>query len=210
MNGEVHHVRSFHQDGNRHYSRSDYRLESSSKNIFKTAAAIIFLLPGLCFGSIFKGLSYLSQSTREKHRLVKQHFTPENKFIGSHQNPLDENQIFEALQVLHKDPLHQKINALVIYGKDVQMNNDPGIGRLNPKKLILVGAQIVHQPSPFDRLDDKLSRYRKWCSKVLRLPGGTFVTQKPVRNIVEALADQLPRRPGSFARYHRVYVVTSQ
>jgi hypothetical protein len=39
---------------------------------------------------------------------------------------------------------HKELGTLIIYGNNLQIVQDPGILALNPKKLILVGTQIVH------------------------------------------------------------------
>lgn len=95
----------------------------------------------------------------------------------------------------------------------MQFNTDPGFVRLNPKKVIFVGAKIVHQSCAGTRLDDTLSRSKKWPSNNVRVctaqrVGNTFVTQLAATTVDEALNHQMPRRPWSFERYHGLYVVT--
>lgn len=143
---EVHHVGSFSTQP--YFSKTTNGLISSNRNLLKTVAAIVFLIPGLCLGSIFKGLSYLSKATRDEHGLIKKHFTPVNRTIGSLEKPLNEEELQAALRKIAKEPLHQKINALTIYGKDdMQLKTDPGFRNLDPKKVIFVGARIINGSS---------------------------------------------------------------
>lgn len=208
----VDHVRTFHPNGDANVSRFE-SLVSHEKGFLKTVAAIIFFIPGLFLGSIFKGLSYLSETTRDQHELVKKHFTPINITIGSDKEPLDEAGIKSELEKIQNEPLHQKINALIIYGQDdVRLNTDPGFVKLNPKKVILAGPRIIHEPCAGNRLDDMLSGNKKWMSDTQRSitenkPDCTFVKQLEVESVNEALAEQRPRRPWSLKRYHVVYVV---
>ena len=101
------------------------------------------------------------------------------------------------------------MNALIIYGSgDVRLNDDPGIGRLNPKKLILVGARIVHDPCAGKRLDDTLAGREEWLSSSVRnAPGYTFIKQETVSSVEEAMAHQPPSRGLFKGKYHLVYQV---
>ena len=95
----------------------------------------------------------------------------------------------------------------------MQLNTDPGFLKLTPKKVIFVGARIVHEPCVGNRLDDTLSEDKKWISNHVRIfkektVGNTFVTQFAVGSVDEALNHQTPRKPWSFKRYHGLYVVT--
>lgn len=204
----MHHVRSYHKTPG-HQSKS-YPLHSLPKNFFKTVLAIVTLIPGLLLGTIFKGLSYLQKSTREEHLALKSHFTPQNVVIGTVDDALNLQQIENALRQI---PLNKKIDALVITGNQVEINTDPGISRLNPKKLILIGAKIVHKPG-INRLDEALLRKGSWLwkdgrafQKMQKVEENTFVTQIHVHTLEEALNHPLPRKPKSLSRYHAVYVV---
>lgn len=67
-----------------------------------------------------------------------------------------------ALIIEKSKPKHQPINALIIRGDGhLEINEDPGILNLNPMKLILEVARIVHRPSAIGRLDDEMSRSDK-------------------------------------------------
>lgn len=207
---EVHHVSSFHKS-DLYCSKSNSGLKSASTGFLQTVAAIITLIPGLFIGAIFKGLSYLSKSTRDQHALIKEHFKPIDKTIGSAEKPLVKSDIRAALRCLGCEPLHQKIHALTIYGANVQLNTDPGFLELNPKKVIFVGAKIVHEPTEHLRLDELLSGSKKWKRDAVRVvtasESGTFVDQIVVKSVDEALTHQTERRPRSSKRYHGIYVV---
>jgi len=62
--------------------------------------------------------------------------------IGS---PFSIENVDDLAQVLMLTRMqHKELGTLIIRGDDLQIVQDPGILALNPKKLILVGAQIVH------------------------------------------------------------------
>jgi hypothetical protein len=120
--------------------------------------------------------------------------------IGAEDNPLNEAQIRAALSELQKTPDALQSN-LVIYGADVDLNTDPGIMALSPKKVILIGVRIVHQPSVVPRLDDTLACSVGWEQNHSRRSSyETFIAQIPVSSVEEALADRHFQR--------RVYVVS--
>jgi hypothetical protein len=60
--------------------------------------------------------------------------------IGDQHNRLSIEKLIDELDVALKEG--QPIKALVMYGKNLNLIQDPGILALNPKKLILVGVQI--------------------------------------------------------------------
>jgi hypothetical protein len=103
--------------------------------------------------------------------------------------------------------------ALVIYGDgNLQINDDPGILRFNPMKLILVGAKLVHEPSSAGagRLDDQLSSDRRpeWKGSGFRACPGTFTPVEEVASVKEALSKQHTRmKDGRF--FHRIYYVSA-
>jgi len=132
-------------------------------------------------------------------------------YIGSPEDRQDETGIRDRLGLL--GPVFSTIDTLVIYGTgDVQLNTDPGFVRFNPKKVILVGARIVHEPD-MNRLDDKLACKKEWLSSSARIvnvnqTSPTFVTQVDVSSVEEALSDKPPSRGGFKGRYHCVYQVS--
>ena len=114
--------------------------------------------------------------------------------IGSKQNLLGEVAIQHALRFLQsKNP--GDIDALVIYGNgSVEFNLDPGIIALNPKKLILVGARIVHRYPTSLGLDDSLVSSEKWLVKRKRdTVSETFIVQMSVSTINQALSMSRPQ-----------------
>ncbi len=72
----VHSVDSFRTRGR---SRSNINLMSSPRGMIKTVLSILFLLPGILLGAVFKGLAYSSSNVRKNHHLTKEHFTPVNE-----------------------------------------------------------------------------------------------------------------------------------
>lgn len=195
----------------------------SSKGFLKTLLMVWFFAPGLITGMIMKSFAYLSKDIRENHDLAKKHFTPIDITIGSEEERLDENGIKMELEMWRKkDPLHRKVNNLIIYGNgNVQFNTDPGFVSMNPKKVVMVGAKIIHAPA-MHRLDDELSDKKKWlvggivrecidhletqiANKVTFI---THITQLKVSSVKEALDHKTPRRSFlSSKRYRAVYLV---
>lgn len=219
----VNHVSSFHRKGHNHKSRFDESMSSSWKGWEKKLFCIIFLLPGLFVGTLFKGISYLtSKSVRDHHHLVKLHLNvPRNITIGSKEDPLlTEEELKQELEKNYRAPLYQKIHALIIYGNNIDWSKDiPEIRKLNPKKMILVGARIIHDfdssyHAEYNCLDLKLYKTKKWEHRyveknVVKKVEETFVRQIPVKTIEEALADIPPLRHGKSKRFHTIYIVQS-
>lgn len=123
---------------------------------------------------------------------------PDNKIIvkiGSPTHRLDEKGIQESLQI-NSILRRENIDALVIFGHgSVEINDDPGIVALNPKKLILVGAKIIHGPSHGfgSRLDDQLFRTNEWHSTSHRGDRkNTYLHQIEVNTVEEAIAATPP------------------
>lgn len=214
---EIHHVASFHKSGDWNTSESNYGLKSSSTNMIKTVLSIVFLVPGLLL-STFKAAAYLYADVREKHHFAIEHFTPINREIGSVANPIKSSK--ELLDELRKekssDAKHRPTNALIIHGDgNLKINDDPGILAINPMKLILEGARIVHEPtaSMSGRLDDQMRYTRKWQVSSFREVSSsktdtTFVKAQENKSIEEALQATAPRRSWfSCKRYHMIYNV---
>src|SRR3569832_1294265 len=157
---KIHQVTTIHKRGDRNASSTSWNIRSSSTGMIKAALSVVFLIPGLILGAPFKGLAYLFTSVREKHGLAKEHLTPINREIGSSSTPIKNRQeLYTALlnEFLH-DSKHRPTNALIIHGDgNLTINEDPGILRLNPMKLVLVGAQIVCESSSRARLFDEMS-----------------------------------------------------
>lgn len=210
---EIHHVASFHKRGDWNSSRTNYSLKSSSTGMIKAALSVVFLIPGLILGAAFKGLAYLSSDVREKHSLAKEHFTPVNREIGSVSNPI--TTIEELKRALDAErlstPKNPPTNALIIHGGGkLAINEDPGILRFNPMKLVLEGAQIVHRPCATDRLDDEMSSTGKWQVSVRAVtssnPGNSAANSHSVNSVDEALRTSAPRRSWtSCKRYHMIF-----
>lgn len=166
----IHHVASYHKYPD-HRSKTTAAMVSSQESMIKTALSVIFLLPGLILGATFKSLAYLSPAVRENHRLAKKYLTPIDRRIGSIDNPIKTSQeLREALSnenILNR--MHSPTKALIIYGDgNLTINEDPGICIFNPKKVILIGAKLVHEGSATGRLFEKLKSKNKWFFKVCR------------------------------------------
>ena len=210
---EIHHVASFHKSGDWNYSKTTRGFNSSSTGMIKTAVSVVLLAPSLLLAVFFKGIAYLFSRVREKHHLVKEHLTPINREIGSTSNPIKTIEALRhALNIERtSDPKNHPTNALIIHGDGaLTINEDPGILDFNPKKLILDGAQIVHQPSPTDRLDDAMVRSGKWKPSTFRLvtgnPDNPGAILNRVNSIEEALQATAPRRSWtSCKRYHMIF-----
>lgn len=213
---EMHHVRSFHKNGEFNRSTSNWKLHSSPTSQIKTLAAIALLIPGLVL-SIFKALAYLFADMRQRHALAKEHFTPINRVIGSIAHPINTIQeLRDALKREQNQPKHQPTNALVIHGNgQLAINEDPGILRLNPMKLILDGAQIVHRPSAIGRLDDAMWETGKWqvgATRIITVANidATAINDHGVASVKEALEVQAPRRKGTCRQYHMIFSLIHQ
>lgn len=210
----IHHVASFHKEGNRNSSKTNYDLKSSSTGMIKAALSVVFLIPGLILGAAFKGLAYLSSSVRENHRLTKEHLTPINREIGSASNPIKtRTQLRQALQAERKaDPKNRPTTALIIHGDgNLTINEDLGILRFNPMKLVLEGAEIVHESSVAERLDDAMYKTGKWQISAVRVatssnPNNSGPNSHSVTSVDDALRATAPRRSWtSCKRYHMIF-----
>ncbi len=160
----IHHVKSYHRNGYRHSSRTAAGFTSSSKSHLKTVAAIVLLIPGLLL-SVCKLLSYVFAASRRDHALVKEHFTPINRTIGSEDAQVGRTPaLSNALDREWHKPLNQKTHAIVVYGdQDFNFDADPGMLRFNPQKIVLIGARAVN--SHRHTLTDEMGSSRKWITK---------------------------------------------
>lgn len=210
---EIHHVASFHKSS-WNSSSTDRNLKSSSTSMIKAALSVVLLIPGLILGAAFKGLAYLSSTVRENHRLTKEHLTPINREIGSASNPIKTgDELRQALETERKADLKNRAtNAIIIHGDgNLTINEDLGILQFNPMKLVLEGAQIVHQPSATSRLDDEMYRTGKWQVNAVRVatssnPDNSFAQSQRVSSVDDALRATAPRRSWtSCKRYHMIF-----
>lgn len=211
---EIHHVASFHKQGTRNSSKTNWDLKSSSTGMIRTALSVVFLIPGLILGAAFKGLAYLFSDVRKKHRLVKEHLTPIDRDIGSASNPIKtRDELRQALKVERNlDLKNRPINALIIHGDGkLTINEDLGILHFNPMKLVLEGAKIVHEPSRMRRLDDAMYSTGKWQVSAVSVVTPSNVDDAAtnahhVNSIDDALQASAPRRSWtSCKRYHMIF-----
>ena len=214
---QVDHEKEYAQENIEHAVYNLYGFGKPKRTYTRVILAIVFLVPGVIIGSAFKGLGYLAKPIRDRHNLAVQHFTPVTRTIGSQEGPLDIAGIIQKLaEQRRNNHLHQTTETLIIYAQaGTQIKEDPGIRDFDPKKLILVGTQMIHGPSDSlgGCMDENLDR--TWENR--RRPGvmkdavrveGSFAVQWKVRSIEAAIKDVPPRRSFfSFERYKRIYVV---
>lgn len=166
--------RRFHSDGD-----SCFRIakggDCTFRRMMETIAAVALLIPGLIL-SLFKLAAYISSDVREKHALLKERITETGRFtrlnlsIGSVENPI--KTIEELERALKQEAMkdYKLTDALVIYGDGhLQIKEDPGILEFDPKKLILVGAELIHGTSDRGCLDEDLGSTGKWKMKMGRV-----------------------------------------
>jgi hypothetical protein len=187
----VHHVASFYNGKNTacgiHMSSTADKLWSSEKTLFRTVLAVIFLVPGFFLACLAKVPAYLFESTRERHELVKLHFTPCDKTIGSKTSPLTKEEVQGAIGELERDPLHQKVDTLFIYGNGFR--EDPGSFtscNFKPERVIVKGITL-------ETTTDLMKE--KWMGK------------ENFYSIKGALEDKPKLRPGSSKPYHVIYQI---
>lgn len=179
--------------------------------MMETALAITVLVPGLLLAS-FKVFSYLFLDVRKKHALIKDHYIPINRTIGSLDQPIQsESQLVEKLQQLAYifDPKKQLTNALIIHGNgNLKINSAVEIPRINPMKLILVGSQIV--PSVTSHFDKEMYETNKWEVYSAEWPAHVRGRLRVINahSIEEALQETAPRRSWiSCKRYHQIFSI---
>jgi hypothetical protein len=105
----------------------------------------VLLIPGLLIGSALKGASYLSDSIKQQHNWIVQHYTPVDRIVGSEEKRLDLTAIKERLEELAQhNPLAQPTKNLVIYAKDgTIISDDPGILKLKPLLKICTNLHMT-------------------------------------------------------------------
>ena len=205
------------------YLNSTFNMSNRpKKNVWRVVASIILLIPGLIIGSAFKGLGYLSPSIRAYHQLVIRHYTPVDHIIGSEENRLNLSQIEAQLREIRENNLlTQPTRNVVIYaeeGTQIEKDPYPGILDLDPKKLILIGAQLTRSPSSTSCLDMYMQSDSYWEQRhtpnrpknaTLLKECRTNTAQWKVESLAAAVRDTPPRISlFSFERYKRVYVVS--
>ena len=204
-------------DHEKEYSAKNEWSYKPKRNFLRVVASIVLLIPGLIIGSAFKGLGFLSQSIRTRHRLAVIHFTPVNLTIGSQNARLNLDAIKQKLlEFRTRNQYNQPTNLVVFAEEGTFINEDPGFISLNPQKIILDGARIIHAPSAIGRLDETLCG-RGWDRRAVRnltvvgdasADKTTFVTQWKVKSVNEAILDAPPKLSlFSFERLKRVYIV---
>lgn len=212
---EIHHVASFHKDGDWNRSNTNRDLRSSATGKIRALVSVVLLIPGLVL-SVFKLLAYFFTDMRARHSLAKEHFTPVNREIGTAAHPITTIEALRAALMAERNkPKHQPTNALIIHGDgNLAINEDPGILELNPMKLILEGARIVHRSSLIGTLDTAMLGSGKWQFAAMRVVTGaanadaSVVKDHGVSSVKEALAVTAPRRDWtSCKRYHMIFSI---
>lgn len=155
-NGRIHKVASFHNSPGHRSRRITYldqkngnfssKYSSREKTWLATVGAILTLVPGFFLGSIFKGVAFLSPSLRYNYRTATEQLKPKNFEIGDQNERLNQDEINQKLEELINRNIHSKVNSLIIYGiRGVRISDiDPRIRALNPKKIILLGAEGIN------------------------------------------------------------------
>lgn len=153
------HVASFHAKTNSVYSRSlsvGY-LHSDEKTWLRTAAAIIFLIPGIFIALFTKLPSYLFAETREYNELAHKHFTPISMSVGQKEPLSTLSDIFCSLRSARdENRLDQPVDILTIYTKkDLSCDDTESEKRakiehipneifiMEPKKVIFIGLNAM-------------------------------------------------------------------
>lgn len=189
----VHSVRSYSKDLNcTKSSRTNRDLESDSSYLLNDVFMPVGLLPGLIAGVVLKSFALLTGKVQEKYDLAARHFVRVDKTIGSPEALLQsEMDIIQALRVLgeerEREPLHQKVNNLVIYAKKgVEIVKANEIFWINPQKLIVVGAKLIDGPCGgfYSSLDEVLARTEKWL--------GSSVAVHTLKQSTRSAQDHLP------------------
>lgn len=185
------------------------------KTLLSVVASIIFLIPGLMIGSVFKGLGYLSRTMRERHCMAVKHYTPIDRTFGCETNRYSLQTLKKVLEATRKgNLLNQPTKHLIIYAKaGTEIEEDPGFVSLNPEKIILVGAKITNKQSHPNNVNyvwnaDWERQYQVKAADKKKLVERSFLAQWKVKSVEEAKMD-IPPTKGffSFAPYKRVYVV---
>lgn len=156
------------------------RYQSEKKHWLATVGAIVLLVPGFFLGVLLKMIAYATSSKMiTKHQLAIRHLTPINIKMGSEENRLDKDQIDLQLNEQVKDPVHPKVNALIIYREeDVDIHPiDARIQDLNPKKIILIGGSKGILADELDVPVDKYGPSIKYVDSV-----GEALKHKPTLN----------------------------
>lgn len=149
---DIHHVASFHPQGEEHISHTDKNLYSSQYNWIVTALAILCLIPGLFFGFPLKVISQAGEEARTNYKLVCDHFSTVSVDIGNSEIPITEKTEDTLFTLAEKKlkPLNKKVSHILIHGdgKFVLSARGDLMQRLNPKKIILVGTALSRGETP--------------------------------------------------------------
>lgn len=200
----------FNQSTQSDVTVSDNRRFNSSntnRDLYRIARAITLLIPSIFFGTLIKGASYLSGEVRKSHAAVKKHLTPLQEFILKANDIQDLKEQIESFA--DKNRYNQSVDNLIIEtSSPLQLVEDVGICNLNPRKIILINANIATTGS----LSDDLKNNPLWeeaanIKDKTRLLKDTGLAQWKVKSVQEALQD-LPPRLSFFTteRYRRVYI----
>jgi hypothetical protein len=207
---DVYILTSFAEDPERKriYTSHSPSFDADERSWPRFIGLALCLIPGLVL-SVFKLMAYCFDYSYmiRRHNMAKKHFTPiERLDIGSFSKPITNIEDLKGeLKKLNDDLEHRPINSLFIHGKNLEIDQDPGIWHLNPMKLILRGARLKSGPVKNDcfhipSLHDKmflgyLDKDPKWLD-----------ASRTVSSIKEALVFPAPRRDWtSCKRYHLLF-----
>lgn len=227
----VHHVASFHREGQRHLCRTNPDFHSSPTDSILTILSVICLIPGLIIGSILKVISHSFEGVRINYQIVKEHLTMTDIEIGTTEVRVTEATKDDAFNQAEKryTPYHQKINHLIIHGDGRLVVSARGnfLKKILPKKIILDGASLSREDAldPFARLFQTFKEMPERNADAVRevltgklLPvlveSGKYECEEgqpkvyPVESVEEALKHTPPQRPNG-KRYRAIYQVVA-
>ena len=120
----------------------------------------IISIPSTFLGIIFKLISYISPLVRESHKITKDKLTPQKEMsFGTEEQGIDNVALKQALSNCLMTG--QKIEALVISGiGTISRENLETICQINPRKLVLNGAEIKASLQDKESLPYKMSPVR--------------------------------------------------
>lgn len=108
--------------------------------------------------------------------------------VGSKEKPLNYDELATVLKKVQTDKekakkIADKVQALVIYGDQLHLYQDCGIVAINPNKLILIGAKVVHPLRLYDAVSSLRNHKWRWHE---------------VDSVDEALKDFCPAEQGLY------------
>lgn len=185
-------------------------LVSSEKRWYKTALAVIALIPGLLI-SLLKLADYLlDEDVRKNHKLVKEFLVPIDRELGTFEKPIETESQLEAEQDAQTRK-NRPTNAVIVHGDGhLTIKQSSGILNFKPQRIILEGAHIqfpacVH--CNLTNLGVAMSRTGNWKNggrpefseiekRVKEGKAADEALKSTVKTVREALETPLEPKPG--------------